>query len=330
MVVTQKDRIKIKKTIDELLSNLINEQEVSLRPYLNDSFFPGRRMRPTLLYMLLGAKYFTKEYLPLYIAVELIHRSSIILDDLIDDDDQRRGVTSFHIKHNVNATMLTSHFINSLAYKQVSKFKENTGIDFTNDFNQCYSLMVMGEMADINLLSTDKEFLKFYNTISLKKTNALFVLIMKIFFKIKYKKASYLKSAQHIGEYFGNIYQIQNDIYDELYASLDERGNKKTFYNCLTLPKAIILDIGTDKEKSLIKSVLGKEISKQEQILIRNIFLKKEYSTKLKEILRQQKKYLSEQVVELTKVEQNTFASFMSWLENKNCWNHNEFINAGY
>ena len=44
-------------------------------------------------------------------AIELLHTESVIHDDIIDSDNIRRGLPSFHVKYGYNASILTADFI---------------------------------------------------------------------------------------------------------------------------------------------------------------------------------------------------------------------------
>lgn len=335
MTINQKERVRIKGIVDSSLRKLINTQHNTLSVYLIDALFPGRRMRPIILYMLLRSSLNKGNqldtYIPLLNAVELIHRSAIILDDMIDNDIERRKVETFHVKYGVNATVLTSHYINALAYKQIAFFKDCTDIDFTSEFNDCYTEMVLGEMADINLINPiNTNYVDFYKDVSLRKTNALFILIVQIVFKIKKITPVSDKIIHDIGMHLGNIYQMQNDIYDEVYSSTSERGPKDKIKMCLSLPTALILDIGTQDERALLKSCLGKSIDIIKYNHIRGIFNKVEYKNKLEDIVLSERKRLINHISILSEHDQNTINSFLKWVDNKYCWNHNELINAGY
>ena len=78
-----------KKHVDHSINNLINnEPNKNLQKILRDALFPGRRLRPTLLNMLIPNTSIQRDkdesLTKLQLAVEMLHRASIIVDDLLD------------------------------------------------------------------------------------------------------------------------------------------------------------------------------------------------------------------------------------------------------
>src|ERR1700759_3273893 len=77
-----------KQEVDSKLNNLLSLcDNNSLRSVITDAMFPGRRLRPTLLYWLCDV-HPAKNDDPLLDllakAIELAHRASIITDDMLD------------------------------------------------------------------------------------------------------------------------------------------------------------------------------------------------------------------------------------------------------
>jgi octaprenyl-diphosphate synthase len=44
-------------------------------------------------------------------AIELLHTESVIHDDIIDEENLRRGKPSFHVKYGYNSSILTADFV---------------------------------------------------------------------------------------------------------------------------------------------------------------------------------------------------------------------------
>ena len=44
-------------------------------------------------------------------AIELLHKESVIHDDIIDEENLRRGKPSFHVKYGYNSSILTADFV---------------------------------------------------------------------------------------------------------------------------------------------------------------------------------------------------------------------------
>lgn len=54
------------------------------------------------------------------IGIEMVHKASIIVDDIVDDDDFRNGEAAFHVEHSVNEGIVFSNF---LVNRSIAHFK---------------------------------------------------------------------------------------------------------------------------------------------------------------------------------------------------------------
>ena len=82
----------------------------------------GKRLRPLLMmetYRMLGGK--GKEILPFMAAIEMIHTSSLIHDDLpcMDDDDLRRGKPTNHMVYGETLAVLAGDALQPAAYRLI-------------------------------------------------------------------------------------------------------------------------------------------------------------------------------------------------------------------
>ncbi|MCF2141921.1 MAG: polyprenyl synthetase family protein [Candidatus Lokiarchaeota archaeon] len=108
LMILEKEREKINKKIDSIYRNLIEqEEETYLRKFHTYSYNftkgPGRRILPIcLVNIFLGLSgdrdiaEMIDEVYKISISVELLHISSLIIDDLIDKEEIRRGLPTFH------------------------------------------------------------------------------------------------------------------------------------------------------------------------------------------------------------------------------------------
>ena len=142
----------------ELLSNYHSLIEKDLEQcrldYLNDYPYirepldyifkaPAKRLRALLILVfgeIFGAK--TEQLLVLVRAVELMHASTLIHDDLpcLDNDDYRRGIPSLHKVFGEGEALLLGNIIFSLALKQISQLNLDSYLnigDISRD-KSCY------------------------------------------------------------------------------------------------------------------------------------------------------------------------------------------------
>ncbi|MGH9879009.1 MAG: polyprenyl synthetase family protein, partial [Nitrososphaerales archaeon] len=85
----------------------------------------GKRIRPLVL--VLSAESVGRCSDDAYLAasaIELLHTESIIHDDIVDEEKERRGKTSFHIKYGYNMSILTADFVLGMILNIASKLKD--------------------------------------------------------------------------------------------------------------------------------------------------------------------------------------------------------------
>lgn len=108
------DKLKNKELVDwPEINNLFESINYS-------AFSGGKRFRPLLSLLTAKALGFeAKKALPYAAAVECIHTYSLIHDDLpcMDDDDERRGVPTNHIKYGEDIALLAGDTLLSLAFE---------------------------------------------------------------------------------------------------------------------------------------------------------------------------------------------------------------------
>ena len=59
-------------------------------------------------------------------AIELLHTESVIHDDIIDQENLRRGKPSFHVKYGYNRSILTADFVLGIILNIGSKVNDPT------------------------------------------------------------------------------------------------------------------------------------------------------------------------------------------------------------
>ncbi|VVB77352.1 Geranylfarnesyl diphosphate synthase [uncultured archaeon] len=105
----------------------------------------GKMLRPALV--LLGALALGEDpygYVDLAAALELLHTSSLIHDDLIDGDSKRRGTEAVHVKYGNDAAILAGDALMSKAIILSSQY----GTEVISEISKSAMDMCAGEMLD--------------------------------------------------------------------------------------------------------------------------------------------------------------------------------------
>lgn len=198
----------------------------------------GKRIRP-LLVMTGGLMNNNGEYgtelIEIATSVELIHKASVILDDLIDDDDVRSGKPSFHIKYGEKETLDYFHKLINFSQEKFNnvlfKIKKNDGIlkaeSLSNLYTEIINEMANGCIMDLNEKPKTEEETIIINDLqsSILLRNSLLLGYVSSFFNIKDIDEDTYSNVSEIGLYFGKIFQSFNDA--EMFLQPIEQINLK-------------------------------------------------------------------------------------------------------
>jgi geranylgeranyl pyrophosphate synthase len=215
------------KTVRPLVNDRI--QEVVEGHLFDDHLLPlllrGKRLRAGVL--LLVHETLTKEpewtmphALDLACALELAHAASLIVDDMIDEDAQRRGLDTIHISRGTKTAMLDSIGILSLPYTLVAPY-HGEYVSMLADAQRKMTLGVLREMFALHALPATA----WYEAIITLKTARLFGLASEWGFMIAseentrdFHQRSTYESARELwriyGTHLGRSMQIADDIVD--------------------------------------------------------------------------------------------------------------------
>ncbi len=251
---------KIKKEVESELSKFVfSIPQKSLKSKIEYTVLSGgKRFRPFLV--ILSAKSVggnPRTVMPLAIAFELMHTSTLIHDDIIDQDEMRRGQPSLYKKTSISEAILAGDALIALSVSLASSFGET----------------ILKDVAQSALDLCDGEHMDLVD--SLKTTTE------QVYFeKIRKKSASLCKSATYcgaiagkgslaeqlalasFGESLGIAYQLRDDMLD---FSVNHDLNLKDLSNGrVTLPLIYCYEHSTPDERKKIEklqALIGKDPS---------------------------------------------------------------------
>jgi octaprenyl-diphosphate synthase len=174
----------------------------------------GKRIRPLILVLsaecIKSKKVEPEAYLAAS-AIELLHTESIIHDDIIDEENQRRGKPSFHVKYGYNSSILTADFVLGVILNISSKLKDARII---NELSNAATKMSEGEMMEIRLSKetaiTEDDYIKVLEF----KTASLFEASAKIGAITGGGDEDQIHAMTSFGNLLGIAYQIHDDLID--------------------------------------------------------------------------------------------------------------------
>lgn len=240
------------KKIDHYRS-LIDEKLLSLgqkrKPaYLYDPInyiiqSKGKRIRPILV--LLISELFGKkgdDVIPAALAVEFLHNFSLVHDDIMDNDDLRRGNPTVHKKWGESAAILTGDAIFVLAYDQIAQIKHRQE-DCFKAFNEAAMKLCEGQALDKDFEKSDEITVNDYLKMVELKTGTLLSLCCQLGAIICDATDKENTSLKKFGNLIGQLFQIQDDSL-EITSTSDVMGKslgsdilekKKTYLTCRAL-----------------------------------------------------------------------------------------------
>ena len=172
----------------------------------------GKRIRPIIL--LLAAESVGKIDENVYAgacAIELLHTESVIHDDIIDNETQRRHKDPFHIKYGYNTSVLTGDFVLGLILN-ISSRLDNARV--TKDLATAAMLMSEGEVLEGKLEESEDVTFEDYVKVMDYKTATAFEMAAKRGAIIGGGNEEEILGLAEYGKNIGIAYQIKDDLMD--------------------------------------------------------------------------------------------------------------------
>jgi len=214
-------RAKLLTIEKELFKNLQapSEPQILYEASIHPIRSGGKRLRPLLTLLAceaVGGNF--QKALPVATAIELIHTASLIHDDLIDEDRERRGAPTVHTKYGRNVAVLSVDLLTAKAMQIIS---ENSPAKIRRIVAEACIEMCEGEYMDMSFKKspeavTEEEYLKMVR----KKTGALVKAAAECGAITGGGNTREIKSLSRYGEFLGLSLQLSDDVQEILTAKL--------------------------------------------------------------------------------------------------------------
>lgn len=275
---------EIEQIIEPYLPEETGHQKTVLEAMNYSMKAGGKRLRPMLMQEV--CRLFTGDVLdcviPFMAAVEMIHTSSLVHDDLpcMDDDRLRRGKPSTWAEYGEDIGVLTGDALMMYAFETAARaFETSIDPDEISAIGRSIGIlahktgafgMIGGQTVDVELAGSDipRDKLDFIYRL---KTGALLEASMLIGAVLGGAAEEDCKTVERLASHIGMAFQIQDDILDvtgseaELGkpAGSDARNGKTTY---VTLE-------GLEKAKKDVEQLSAQAIEDLEQLPGNNEFL---------------------------------------------------------
>jgi heptaprenyl diphosphate synthase component 2 len=249
-MIYTKEFIRIEKSIEVLIDSLSDEfTKKETKRLINSG---GKRLRPLFLVLAAKAGTINDKCYKAAAALELLHTSSLIHDDIIDHGEMRRGLeTTVNIHGREKAVSLGGTLslfaidsILSLENERVSTIMIDT-----------LETLCLGELKQLNEKYNFEINYQDYITRISEKTASLFALSCSMGGILSEASEKVIHKLHHIGFNIGCSFQILDDILD-INGSQKESGKvcgQDIRGGIITLPYLLLMD----KDPSFKKRVLS-------------------------------------------------------------------------
>lgn len=187
---------------------------------------------------------------PIQLAIELVHASSLMHDDLpcLDDDDVRRGKPSSHKMFGEGVTLLAGDYLLSAASKEILKMNEAHDVisSIAMSLNTAICDMCEGQILDLEIRNRDRieslnqeELLFLIQETNLKKTGALirFSLIAPLYLSSDISDEE-IAIVKRYANNLSVLFQLCDDILDSKHDRKQGDNREINYVDVLGLEKS--------------------------------------------------------------------------------------------
>lgn len=176
---------------------------------------PGKMIRPLLtLFSSKAVGGNMEDALPAAIAVELFHDFTLIHDDIMDQDDLRRGLETLHVKYGDSTAILSGDALIGLAYSQLMRVPDTSLNAVTKIFTEALVKVCEGQALDKEFEARDDIQLEEYLDMIAKKTAWLIKTACALGAHCGNGTPEQVDLLTSFGYNLGMGFQIQDDLLD--------------------------------------------------------------------------------------------------------------------
>ncbi|MBW9220852.1 polyprenyl synthetase family protein [Methanothermococcus sp. SCGC AD-155-M21] len=233
-------------------------------------FAGGKRIRPYLAILAyLLKKEDIEEVLPSAIAVELIHNYTLIHDDIMDNDDKRRGKPTVHVNYGMPIAILAGDLLYAKAFEAISNIEDSKKAhEVLKILSKSCVDVCIGQAMDMEFENRGSITLEEYFDMIYKKTGALIVSPVEIGAVMGECTEEEKRALCEYAKRIGLAFQTQDDILD-LIGNKDKIG-KPVGSDIREGKKTVIVihaleNLPKDKKERLLE-IMGNNETTEEEI----------------------------------------------------------------
>jgi geranylgeranyl diphosphate synthase type II len=193
------------------------------------STLPSKKIRPFLAYVFYYG--YTNRNFDVWqaaewkvpVALEMLHNFSLIHDDIMDEDDYRRGQPTVHKKWDNSTAILSGDGLLALAYQELLSADHPRLNDLAREFARGVTTVCEGQALDKTFEHDDQVSEPAYLDMINKKTACLIEVASCMGTIAANAPADAVANARMFGNSLGMAFQLQDDFLD-LFGDLDKLG----------------------------------------------------------------------------------------------------------
>ncbi len=177
----------------------------------------GKRIRPLITLLAcesVGGNF--KPALNAAIALELLHTFTLVHDDIMDNSDKRRGLTTIHKKWDTETAILSGDLLAGLAFKSLIKTNSTVLCETLRVFTQAFIDVCEGQDLDMAFGKKNNVSVAEYFSMIEKKTAAMFSAAAEIGGIIGSGTVQEITALRNYGKHTGIAFQVKDDLLDML------------------------------------------------------------------------------------------------------------------
>lgn len=225
--------------IDERIKAILAPIEPPvLREAMAHALAGGKRVRPLLaMFACAATGGRPADALDAGVALEFLHTSSLIHDDIMDASDVRRGRATVHVAYDVPTAILAGDAMIALAFRTLHGIPSGRRDRLWGLFSSAFVHLCEGQGEDLAFARAEGVTSPEHQRMVEKKTARLLEACAAMGAALGTINESVIRSFGRFGLYLGLAYQAKDDMLDETgteatvgkSVGIDRRNGRKTF-----------------------------------------------------------------------------------------------------
>ena len=271
-MIVEKEIAELNQLIINTLSDNNNNIANEISDYLASK---SKRLRPMLIFLFakaLGIEINERIY-HLACSVELIHNSTLVHDDILDNAETRRGKISLNYKLGNSLSVLAGDVLLSVALKELVKFDSLEAVDV---FSKSLYIMCKGEINQ-NFTIGKIPSMPEYISKSEYKTAELYKAPLTSFALVY--DAEHKDNILEFAKNFGIAFQIKDDLMNIL-KNDPTKPVMSDIHNGIYTAPVIFLNEDEGNVENLSEDEIIEKIASNKKYIDKTVELIKEYASK--------------------------------------------------